>query len=1003
MIPENTEEQRINPLVAYINECFNRAKQAKADVEQRMIRNLYTFRCQYTPDKLREIREIGGSEIFLPLANIKSRALKAWLTDIFFSNGEPPFDIEPTPVPELPTDLEREVLENLKSEIRDIVLKARQVYELSGGKFDLSSLFLSLKEAIADAKRHMRERIREYAKELAEKEKKRIDDQFVEGGFYDALDDCLFDIAIFPCAIMKSCVPRKVKRFDKTRNVIEAIIPTFNRVSPFDIYPSPSVPDFSDWVIEVLHLTPQDLLNLKGVEGYNEEAIDTVVGLYGDIGFSIEEYNRSERFNLEGKKVEYYNLIDVIEFWGSLPGELLLQADVEFSGDVEIEEGKYYDVAIWVCDNYILRATLNPDPLGMKPYHKASFIEIPDSFWGLSLIDVLYDLQMGVNALSRAIINNSALSSGPMIERNIDRVPPDEDKAIIPWKIFDSTSVGVSTEPAYRFYQPRLTANALVQVIAYFMKLADELSGVPSYAHGDVTVSGAGRCLAEYSRVVTIDGYKEIKDLKVGDLVATIDGSFTKVIGFYPQTRPEPLYRIYFSDGSTVDCTEDHLWVVLNEKGKKTVKTVRELLDEGITREANCKGSKTGKKIIYKWKLPKIEPIKFPYKGVRIDPYTMGYYIGNGSLHKGYVRLSIPDEYLEDVLKRIPYRTNKPLKGKNSDKSVYVGIPTIGVFIREYGLDKVKADTKFIPKDYLYNSVEVRLELLRGLIDSDGYVDKDGSVCFTTTSRQLIEDLRFLVKSLSGRVYKILETEEQEREFPGGRIYRTKRIYKVYFRVPTDVISYISKKQERYKKRNIPYVYIREVEKLNKDERVYCIKVEHKSSVFLCEDCIPTHNTASGLSMLMANANRGIKEVVKNIDRGLIEPTVKRIYYYNVINYYGYDEEIPDLNIKAKGSTVLMEKLAQTQKLLELLNLTNNPVDMQLIGIEGRRYLLEHVFKNFGVSIPMPDELQVMVESLQQQLAQQASAVQKPKPKKEMSEVTEMAQEHRKNMMEEAG
>jgi len=654
MIPENTEEQQINPLVAYINECFNRAKQAKADVEQRMIRNLYTFRCQYTPDKLREIREIGGSEIFLPLANIKSRALKAWLTDIFFSNGEPPFDIEPTPVPELPTDLEREVLENLKSEVKDIILKARQVYELSGGKFDLSSLFLSLKEAVADAKRHMRERIREYAKELAEKEKRRIDDQFVEGGFYDALDDCLFDIAIFPCAIMKSCVPRKVKRFDKTRNVIEAIIPTFNRVSPFDIYPSPSVPDFSDWVIEVLHLTPQDLLNLKDVEGYNEEAINTVVGLYGDIGFSIEEYNRSERFNLEGKKVEYYNLIDVIEFWGSLPGELLLQADVEFSGDVEIEEGKYYDVAIWVCDNYILRATLNPDPLGMKPYHKASFIEIPDSFWGLSLIDVLYDLQMGVNALSRAIINNSALSSGPMIERNIDRVPPDEDKAIIPWKIFDSTSVGVSTEPAYRFYQPRLTANALVQVIAYFMKLADELSGVPAYAHGDVTVGGAGR-------------------------------------------------------------------------------------------------------------------------------------------------------------------------------------------------------------------------------------------------------------------------------------------------------------------------------------------------------------TSSGLAMLMNQANRGIKEVVKNIDRGLIEPTVKRIYYYNVINYYGYDEEIPDLNIKAKGSTVLMEKLAQTQKLLELLNLTNNPVDMQLIGIEGRRYLLEHVFKNFGVSIPMPDELQVMVESLQQQLAQQASAVQKPKPKKEMGEVTEMAQEHRKSVMEEAG
>ncbi len=989
------KQEKLNPLVSYIQECFERARTAKLPIEERMIRNLYVFKCQYEPQKLAEIRDIGGSEIYLPLANIKARALKAWLTDIFFSNNEPPFTVEPTPVPELPSDLEIQVKESLRNEIADIVQKARMLYEVSGGQFDIPALMLKLKESVEDIKAQLRDRMYEYAKQLAEREKKRIDDQFTEGGFYDALDECLFDLAIFPCAILKSCVPRKVKAFNRQRQITNRVIPTFNRVSPFDIYPSPSVPDFSDWVIEVLHLTPQDLADLKGIEGYDEAAIDFILGLYGDTGYSINENLRSERFSLEGKRIDYYNLIDILEFWGSVPGSLLIEADISLP-DIEIEEDAYYDVAIWVCDNHVLKATINPDPFGMKPYHKASFIEIPDSFWGLSLIDVLYDLQQGVNALARAIINNAALSSGPMIERNIDRVPPHEEKVIIPWKIFDSTSMGITNEPAYRFYQPNLTAAALIQVIAYYMKLADELSGIPAYSHGDVTVGGAGRCLAKYSRIVTIDGYKEIKDLKVGDLVATIDGSFTKVVGFYPQPEQETLYRVYFSDGSFVDCTDDHLWVVLDSKGKKHIKTVKELIDEGIVDERNCRSSKTGKKTICKWKLPKIKPIQFPYKGVKIDPYTLGYFIGNGSTHKGYVRLSIPEEYLSDVLKRIPYKTNKPVKGKNSGKSVSVGVPSIGVFIREYGLDKVKADSKFIPKDYLYNSIEIRLELLRGLIDSDGYIDKKGSVVFVTTSRQLIEDLRFLVKSLGGRVYSILECSDEEREFPSGKVYKTKKSYSMYFRVPVDVISYIQKKQDRYRRGNIPFVYIKSIEPLNIKEDVYCIKVEHKSSIFLCEDCIPTHNTASGLSMLMSNANRGIKEVVKNIDKGLIEPTVRRLYYFNVINYYGLEDEIPDLNIKAKGSIVLMEKLTQAQKLLELLNLTNNPVDMQIVGVEGRRYLLEHVFKNFGVHIPMSNEIDQMVASLTQQLTQ---LQQKKKSKEEVEPVIETAQENRKEML----
>lgn len=616
MYEEKNEE--LQPLVAHINSLFEKAKTNRQIIESRFIENFYYFRKEYTPEKLSKIREIGGSEIFLPIANVKCRALKAWLTDVFFpETGEPPFDIEPTPVPELPEDVQLEFQQKLQQEIQEIIAQAQNLYALSGGAFNPEIVAQNLPSIIEKEKENLQNRQYEYAKKLAEKEKKRIYDQFVEGGFFDALNELLFDIAIFPTAIMKSCVPRKVKTFSSDRIPTFKVIPTFNRVSPFDIYPSPTASDFSDWVIEILHLTPQDLASLKGVEGFDEDAIDIILGLYSDTGYSVFTGNRAERFKLEGKSDIDYNLIDIIEFWGSVKGSLL----IDYISD--LDENEYYEVAIWICDNYVLKAILNPDPLGMKPYCKVSFVELPSSFWGLSVIDILKELQDGANALARAIINNSALSSGPMIERNIDRIPREEPKTVTPWRIFDSHDLGMANAPAYRFYQPQLTANALIQVLMYYIKLADELSGIPSYTHSLVNAGGAIR-------------------------------------------------------------------------------------------------------------------------------------------------------------------------------------------------------------------------------------------------------------------------------------------------------------------------------------------------------------TASGLSMLMESSARGLKEIVKSIDAGIIEPTVRRQYFYNLINFYGTTDRVPDLNIKAKGSITLMNRMAQISKVMQLLQITNNPVDLQLIGLEARRYMLENIFSGFGVNVPMDINMQEAIASIQQAIQQQS-------------------------------
>jgi hypothetical protein len=257
--------EELNALVEYVNSCFEKSKVNKNEVSERMLESLRAYKMQYTDDKLKAIKEMGGSEIYMPLVNIKVRALKAWLIDIFFTHSDPPFDLEPTPVPELPEKEMQDLNSKFMQDYKEILEQAVQLREMSGGQLDISPILQMLSNRSQEIKENLDNDVLEYTKKLAEQEKKRIDDQFIEGGFYDALDETMLDIALFPSAIMKGSVPRSKKVFGKNKEIENKVIPTFNRVSPFDIFIAPNATDFSDYVIEILHLKPKDLSDLKSI------------------------------------------------------------------------------------------------------------------------------------------------------------------------------------------------------------------------------------------------------------------------------------------------------------------------------------------------------------------------------------------------------------------------------------------------------------------------------------------------------------------------------------------------------------------------------------------------------------------------------------------------------------------------------------------------------------------------------------------------------------------
>ena len=103
--------------------------------------------------------------------------------------------------------------------------------------------------------------------------------------------------------------------------------------------------------------------------------------------------------------------------------------------------------------------------------------------------------------------------------------------------------------------------------------------------------------------------------------------------------------------------------------------------------------------------------------------------------------------------------------------------------------------------------------------------------------------------------------------------------------------------------------------------------------------------------MLASNANRGIKDVIKNIDTGIIEDIVKRQYYLNILNGLVPEEDIPDIKIVAKGSIALQNKELQTVRMNEFLTTTANPVDLNILGNDGRKFLLEEIAKANGLDV----------------------------------------------------
>jgi len=379
-LQERQNEPYLIGLTSYLHSCWDAARQAKKPMENLMLSAMRQRNGEYEADKLRQIQDQGGSEVFMMITEVKCRAAESWLRDILLDNGTPPWDLEATPIPDLSPS-------EMKS-IQDIYAnKVLGIVESSGQAPSMEEMD-EIKESVSQ---ELRFSILQEAQNRADRMKLKISDQFAEGGWAECFNDFITDLATFPCAFIKGPVIRRQRKLgwttdengDTYAEPDENLGPEFERVDPFNIYPEPGITNIDEGYMFQHHpLSRMELSELIGVPGYDEEAIRSLL----DIGNSTSWVNEDVSLMKEEQERKYHSfdrpteVYDALEFWGKISGKMLREWGMD--KDEVPDESQEYDANVWVVGDYIIKAVLNYDPLGEKPYCKTSFIKTPGSFWG---------------------------------------------------------------------------------------------------------------------------------------------------------------------------------------------------------------------------------------------------------------------------------------------------------------------------------------------------------------------------------------------------------------------------------------------------------------------------------------------------------------------------------------------------------------------------------------------------------------------------------------------
>lgn len=404
-------------------------------------------------------------------------------------------------------------------------------------------------------------------------------------------------------------------------------------------------------------------------------------------------------------------------------------------------------------------------------------------------------------------------------------------------------------------------------------------------------------------KILTPTGWTSMGAIKAGDMVIAADGKPCRVRKVFPQGKNN-VFEITTKEGKKTEACGNHPWLIKTYERFKRNKEGEIKSTEQISRSLKTKGGKPNAR------LPRNGRAEFNEQTVPLPAYTLGALLGDGYLgdavslsctekeiigrvraeiwplgciatqsgHNYHLGRKIPDGNKQKRPVQVTdVSTGKETRYKSrAEIASATGIHTATIDARcknertveglkykylpqekhwenpvkdkisKLGLLHKKAPQKFIPSVYKYNSVKIRQEMLRGLMDTDGGIKTDGECAFFTTSPHLAEDILEIVRSLGGKGKVRPNKPKNRKSYIGGReIHTGLASYTVGFRLPKINPFHLKRKAERFNTKNTATEhcdYIVSIEPAGA-KKTQCILIDHPSHLYITDDYIVTHNS----------------------------------------------------------------------------------------------------------------------------------------------------------------